>query len=586
MEGLRRLKKGLAYLLSMALVVGGFYTSSLRAQAEGETTLSVSFQNLQDGATAVGGKVLYKTPANQEWQSIDKNTSTPVNAVYVKIEANSQYRIDWTAFRLQNNTVDDTLKTQLTSADGYQLSSGSYTMTGVEFKEETPPSGGGSSRATINITFQGLQDETTVTGGKVQIDAGKGWQNITKNSTGVTAEKIKIVPDADKEIDWERFQFQEGGSNVPGEPLTIQSQLLSDAGFSLGSNKTYTISGFTFKDKTGGESGGNNETGGEGAPPNPPANVSAGNVLFEINNAQGNSKVEYTLDGNKWYVANNNTVLDANALSGIRNIFIRAIPDTGIEQKVDDHSNQQFVETYPASGNGQQTDIYADLTSAQGYYTLAYDATIGYKVRIAFDGGNAGGGEPVPPARVVAKAGQIVVNIGGDSVCGFKYMIGTGTGFTDVDFKDVPFTFGSNGKITLTSGDEVTLGLMPGGDMFVESGTITIDSSNPEPINLNDLGTNEYKITYNPSQAVTIDITLRKREPSAGFDGKAYLFWPGNNGQICKHEFTDLKSNKKESGRVEMYDVNYFLASSIVDDLGSGEHFSIDNKLNLSSLIK
>ena len=105
----------------------------------------------------------------------------------------------------------------------------------------------------LSVTFR------STSGGRVEYYDGADWQNITSNtSSAVNAEKVRIVPDSNYEIDWTAIGLYQGGVNLIASDAPNASDIknaLAGGGYSLGSGGAYALQDVEFKSSNGGSTG-------------------------------------------------------------------------------------------------------------------------------------------------------------------------------------------------------------------------------------------------------------------------------------------------------------------------------------------
>ena len=221
-----------------------------------------------------------------------------------------------------------------------------------------------------------------------------------------------------------------------------------------------------------------------------------------------------------------------------------------------------------------------------------YRVVVDYNAQGGSEGGNPGGeggngGEggqnnPQSPDLVKASKGEIVINVSGPAEGGvLSYRIGDQIGYTEVQPNELPLKLDGS---KLVQDVVVQIGFITSGGYQFDNGqgnTIQIDDGTPTNIDLDSLSKRTYEVTYDPEKAITVDIKTMESQPQGGqFDGTAYLFWEGDNKQICKYKFDKLSTSHKEGegeNVIDVYDVNFVKASDI-KDAATGDVFSITKK--------
>lgn len=102
----------------------------------------------------------------------------------------------------------------------------------------------------LSVTFR------STSGGRVEYYYGAAWKNITSDtSSNVNAEKVRIVPDSNYEIDWTGIGLYQGGVNLIASDAPNASDIkdaLAGDGYSLGSGGAYALQNVEFRSSNGG----------------------------------------------------------------------------------------------------------------------------------------------------------------------------------------------------------------------------------------------------------------------------------------------------------------------------------------------
>lgn len=246
--------------------------------------------------------------------------------------------------------------------------------------------------------------------------------------------------------------------------------------------------------------------------------------------------------------------------------------DGGEEYNSFDETKSQVVKLSSTTGNGEFYCIMVDFYEQGGNPGDEGDNPSG-------EGGQS---RPQSPDLVKANKGEIVINVSGPAQGGvLSYSIGDQNGYTEVQSDKLPLTLDAS---EFSQSVEVQIGFTTsGGYQFddMQGNTIQIDNKAPTNIDLDQLGKHTFVVTYNPEEAVTIDIRTMESQPQRPpFDGSVYLFWEGEDGSVCKYKLENLSTSHKEGegeNAIDVYDVNFVKASDIAD-AATGDVFSITKK--------
>lgn len=302
--------------------------------------------------------------------------------------------------------------------------------------------------------------------------------------------------------------------------------------------------------------------------------------------------VEVECEGTKECLAKANDIADADKMTDGNRMKVRLASGTNtitLSWTVDDPREIKVEggSSYNNFTNKSQEIALPTTNENNTFYRVVLD----FNEQGGGEGGNPGGeggngGEggqsrPQSPDLVKANKGEIVINVSGPAQGGvLSYSIGDQNGYIEVQSDKLPLTLDAS---EFSQSVEVQIGFTTsGGYQFddMQGNTIQIDNKAPTNIDLDQLGKHTFVVTYNPEEAVTIDIRTMESQPQRPpFDGSVYLFWEGEDGSVCKYKLENLSTSHKEGegeNAIDVYDVNFVKASDIAD--AAGDVFSITKK--------
>ena len=684
MEGLRKLKKGLAYLLSMALVIGGFYTSSLSAQAEGEDNPPsqlgqneyIVHYDTRDGANIVvgegqvteGKKEIFTMNTPLVFQlnpPADRADKTPVVAIYVHTETGDKvYRTNPGSGEYPITLTDNNRKFTFTpeTNDPFDVDIRWSAYDAFDGTNEKPIIVEVVCEATDNcpVTIDGIADDDKIVDGNLmKVRMGGDTSSINLSWTGNDPREIRVDGG-------EKYSSFATKSQVVQLPATTSDNKFccvfidfnaqgGGEGPYLNSNEYIvhydTRDGANIVVGEGQVTEGEKKTFTTNTPLvfqlNPPADradktpvvaiyvhTETGDKVYRTNPGSGENLITLTDNNSKFtftpttddpfevfidwseYDAFNGTeekpIIVEVECEAIQNCPVKIAGVDSGDQMIDGNRMKVRVAsaTEPITLNWDGDDpreIKVDGGSNYNSFTnksqeialpttnennTFYRVVVDFNAQGGGEGGNPGGeggngGEggqnnPQSPDLVKASKGEIVINVSGPAEGGvLSYRIGDQIGYTEVQPNELPLKLDGS---KLVQDVVVQIGFITSGGYQFDNGqgnTIQIDDGTPTNIDLDSLSKRTYQVTYDPEKAITVDIKTMESQPQGGqFDGTAYLFWEGDNKQICKYKFDKLSTSHKEGegeNVIDVYDVNFVKASDI-KDAATGDVFSITKK--------